>query len=483
MVPLIYVYYYGEQQIEYWEYACGFLYMVAIYAYFARKKRVLQKTYPEYRYFLYGLGAKLFAVFVFTLIYFYYYEGGDSQAFYYSALSMRNMAFKDPAEYITQMLGDNSMRAWSTYTFETRKPYQFTFFDQRIFAVVRLTSLVTFFTMGSYLISNLIVASLSFFGVWACYRTFVSYFPAAAGRLAVAFLFMPSVVFWGSPILKDMFTFGAVCWWVHAVDEVFFKRRDVLSRVITMVLSGGTIVFIKPYIFMVLLPATLAWVGYFRVARIRNTMVKFVLLPIFVIGLALASVTILDWMGDSFDKFALDKALETIEVTQGDLSKQDSYGSNSFDLGTFDGTWGGVVAKAPIAINATLFRPYIWEANNIAMALSGLENLWVLGFTLWVFWKAGPRFVFQCIGGVPLLLMATMFALLFSFAVGVTTPNFGALVRFKIPMVPFYIATLYIILHLSELRREKRSRGLRFDVREYRSGTAHIAPAGDVPAG
>lgn len=479
MFPLIYIHYYGEQRIEYWEFMLGFMYVLAILVYFGRKKRLMQgKGNPEYRFFLTGLGVKLFAVVVFSLLYFYYYSGGDSTSYFYAARSMRNMLLHDPVEYLVQMLGDNSPRAWHAYTPETKWPYQFMFYDPRVFAVIRITSLLTLFTLNSYLITNLLLASLSYFGVWACYRTFVSYFPGADRKLAIAFLFMPSVVFWGSPILKDTFTFAAACWWVHAVDEVFFRRRHIVSKVMVMCASAMVIILIKPYIFMVLMPATVAWVGYSRVARLRNMMVKFVLVPIFLMASVALSMTVLQAMGGSFDKFALDKALTTIEITQSDLSNESAYGSNSFDLGSFDGTWGGVVSKFPIAVNATLFRPYLWESNNVVMMLSGLENLWVLGFTLWVIFRAGPRFLLRSIGGVPLLLMCMVFALLFSFAIGVTTPNFGALVRFKIPMMPFYIACLYLVLYLSELSKQHRKHGKPFNLRDYRLGTASVtAPA------
>lgn len=476
MFPLIHVHYYGEQTIEYWEFAVGFLYVLCILLYFGRRKRAMEKRgNPEYRFFLTGLSAKLFAVIVFSLLYYYYYDGGDSTSYFFGAQSMRNMALHDPGEYLVQMLGDNSSRAWHSYTPETKWPYQFMFYDPRVFAVIRVTSLLILFTFNSYLITNLLLASLSYLGVWACYRTFVSYFPEASWRLAIAFLFMPSVVFWGSPILKDTFTFGAACWWVHAVDEVFFKRRNVVSKSVAMFVSAGIIILIKPYIFMVLMPATVAWVGYSRVARLRNALVKFVLIPVFIVAAVGISMTVLQAMGGSFDKFALDKALTTIEVTQDDLSNEAAYGSNSFDLGAFDGTWTGVVSKFPIAVNATLFRPYLWESGNVVMMLSGLENLWVLGFTLWVMLKAGPGFLLRSIGSVPLLLMCMVFALLFSFAIGVTTPNFGALVRFKIPMMPFYISGLYLVLYLSELRKQHLLKGRPFNLRDYRSGTAAVA--------
>lgn len=80
-------------------------------------------------------------------------------------------------------------------------------------------------------------------------------------------------------------------------------------------------------------------------------------------------------LGDSLDKFALDEALMNIEIIQSDMAGNEAYGDNKFNVGEFDGTWMGVIEKFPVATNATLFRPYIWESRSAVIAMSGLENL------------------------------------------------------------------------------------------------------------
>jgi hypothetical protein len=478
MFPLVHIYYHGEVTIAPWEWTLSVLYVVMLYIMFARTKNLMLARAPEYRYYLWGLMAKLFGGVVFSLIYFYYYQGGDTTAYFYSAVAMRNMAFEDPVEYLRQLFGDNSLRAWSAYTGDTAKPYQYVFFDNRTFAVLQFTSLLAILTFKSYLITTLLIASFSFYGVWACFRTFVSYYPQLMDKLAIGFLFMPSTVFWGSAILKDTFSFSAVCFWVHAVDEVFYKRRDVVKNSIIMVLSGMVMIVVKPYIFMVLLPATIMWLFYFRVVRLRSTLVKFVLIPMAAASMLGLSLLILTRLGDQLDKFALDGALQTIQVTQQDLVNEQAYGANRFDVGQIDGTWSSVLSKFPVATNAALFRPYIWESKNAVMMLSGLENLWVLMIAILAVVRAGPFFAVRTMVGIPILLMSMTFALLFSFIVGVTTPNFGALVRFKIPMVPFFISSLYIIVYMARLKRIVESKGLKFHLEGLRMGTAFMAGEG-----
>ncbi len=475
MIPLFYVQYHGDVGLDYWEFMLGLLYLLFFYLYFTRQKNILIKEAPEYKYYIWGLMAKMLGGLAFSLVYFYYYEGGDALAFFLGGVAMRNMAIADPMEYLRQMLGDNSFRSWSAYTFETAKPFKYVFFDDRTFAVIRVSSVLALLTFKSFLISNLMIASLSYFGIWSCYRTFVSYFPELSGKLAIGFLYMPSSIFWGSAILKDTFTFSAVCWWMHTVDEIFFKRRVTISKWVGLVVSGLVMIEMKPYIFMVLFPMTILWLLYFRIVRLQNALVKFVFVPIGAVLMLMISFFVLSRLSSSLDKFALDGALETIQTTQSDLVNAVSYGSNSFDVGKIDGTWFSVLSKFPMATNAALFRPYIWESNNFVMLLSGLENLWVLGLALYTLYLAGPRFLIRASVGVPILLVSLTFAILFAFTIGVTTPNFGALVRFKIPLVPFFISSLYIIIHLAKLKRAEENRGYRFDLSLYRMGTSGAA--------
>jgi hypothetical protein len=54
--------------------------------------------------------------------------------------------------------------------------------------------------------------------------------------------------------------------------------------------------------------------------------------------------------------------------------KRDYYGGNSFDIGTFDPTIQGIIGKAPKAIMAGVYRPYIWDQVNFH-GYFGIETL------------------------------------------------------------------------------------------------------------
>jgi hypothetical protein len=467
---MFHVQYHGYVGIDAWEYFLSLAYLVVLYLYFARKKSQRIRQEPEYAHLLWGLFAKVLAGTFFSLIYFYYYKGGDTIAYFYSAVSMSKLLKLDPVSYFTVLFGENNMENRSFFNFSTGYPFGYVYFDNRTFFIIRCISPIVYLCMDSYLVTTVVLASLSYLAIWPLYRTFVSYFPDIQGKLAIAILYMPSTNFWGSAILKDTFTLSAVCLWVYCVDELFFKKRFGVIKLLILLLSAYVILMVKPYIFMVLFPCTLLWLFYPRVLRIRNALVKFVVVPFVFTGLLVASFSVLLRLEGSLGKFSLQNAITTIEVNQLDMKRSEQYGANYFDLGEMDGTWTGVMGKFHVAATAGLFRPFLWETRNAVMALSGLENAWVLGLVLITLMRAGPLFFLRCIGSLPILLMSFLFSLLFAFLVGATTPNFGALVRFKIPLIPFFVASMYIVQQLVRIKREKAMIGENIIMSDYTAG-------------
>ena len=82
----------------------------------------------------------------------------------------------------------------------------------------------------------------------------------------------------------------------------------------------------------------------------------------------------------------VDSMLEQAVIIQDDL-KRDTYGDNSFDIGTFDASVSGMLKKTPQALLAGLYRPFLWEARSPFMLISGLENFAILLLSLFVLFK------------------------------------------------------------------------------------------------
>lgn len=410
---------------------------------------------PEYKFYLPGLFAKIFGGIGLIMVYTLYYPGGDTIQYYNDAISIVKLGFYDPGSYFKLMTRAHDMSVYYYFNSDTGFPCYYR--DSNAFFVAKLSSFIVFFSFKSVVTATILVAAVSYVGVWKLFKVFHYEFPQIDKQLAIAVFFIPSVFFWGSGLLKDTYTFSSMGFFTYSFYMVFIKRRKLLFNIIAMCISAFIIIAIKPYILIGLLPGVMVWLIHNLLLKIKGSIARTAALPILLTVTTVFGYILLSMLSAELDDYTLDNILRKAVVTQQDL-KRDYYQGNSFDIGDFDPNIGSMLKKAPLAINAALFRPFILEANNLVMFLSSLENLVILIFTIRVLIKARVFGFFRIIFNNHLLMFAFIFSIFFAFSVGISTSNFGSLVRYKIPVIPFYIACLYIVQYkLDEERALKKS--------------------------
>lgn len=444
---MIRTFYQGDVPIEMWEFISIPIYLIFIFIIASVIKFRNQKKYPEYSFYLWGLTAKVVGGLVFAFFYIYYYQSGDTVAYYESALSTVHLFNVNYHSGVTILFGDRTVEDYFLFSSNTGYPLEFVFHDPKTFMVVRLLVPLLYLSFNSYFICTVLVSVVTYSALWQLYRMFVRYYPRYYKQIAYGVLFMPSTLFWGSGILKDSFTLASTCLFVVSIEVLFLQKKYRLKPMIMVVLSAFLILSIKPYIFMVLLPGAMFWIFYSRIKKIRSKLILYVALPVAFLLVMAGSFFVLSQLGDTLGKFSLDKALDTASISQRDL-KRAEYQGNSFDIGDYDPTLIGVASKFPQAVLAGLFRPFLWESNNLTMLLSSMENIVLLGIFVYLLMKVGVKRFFGMIRENPVLLFSVIFAVIFAFVIGISTSNFGALVRFKIPLMPFFTTTMFILLQL-----------------------------------
>ncbi len=414
-------------------------FLLVFYANLKRKRNIHES--PEYKYYTWGLYSKLFGGIALCMIYSFYYTGGDTINYYHDGLCMMNLLYQDFPSWFAVMKETASLQ--NLFYFSPSTGYPVYLRDPNTFFVVKTICLFVVISGGSYIVATLLVTFVSFLGVWKLYEVFVNEFPELRKEMAIAVLFIPSVFFWGSGILKDTITFSAIGFYTFSFYRIFIKRDKLLKNSITLFVSIYLLLAIKPYIILALLPGSLVWVVQKYISGMSNKIIKTLTGPLlFVIAIA-GGYALLYSMNDMLGQYSLDNVLEKAVVTAEDL-KASYYMGNSFDIGQFDATIPSMLSKAPAAIAAGLFRPYLWEVNNIVMLLSGLEGILILLFTLKILWQMRIVGIFTYFAKNHLLVFSLIFSLFFAFSVGISTSNFGSLVRYRIPVLPFYVGSLFI---------------------------------------
>ena len=442
-----------EGYIDIWDYALLPFYLVIIYfiARFIKDKNI--NNHSEFKFYIPGLFASIFGSIFFCFIYNYYYGGGDTTGYYISAKALNNLMYKDFGSYFSILIGHLTPENYSAFDSNTGYPWYYG--DAQSFTVVRFTSVFLIFGLKKFLLTSIIVASITYWGLWKLFRIFISVFKNINQKyIAIAVLFMPSTVFWGSGILKDSFTLSATAWIVYSFFNIIIYKKKIIINIILIVISVYVLISIKPYIFFALFAGLIIVLTYWQIKNIKNAVLRIIILPVvLLLVLTFGSyivLTVSQSIGGSYS--SIDKIVEKAYVTQDDLKKE-YYGGNSFDIGSFDPTVQGILSKFFPAVLAGIYRPFLWESfHSPVTILSGLETLFILLFSIkiglkffkvWI--KESFKYSIKIILNNPVILFSIIFSISFAFIIGLTTANFGALVRYRIPLMPFFVIVLFVL--------------------------------------
>ena len=395
------------------------------------------------KYYFPALTVRIVGALAVGFLYQFYYEGGDTFAYHtHGSRPLWEAIMESPVEgfRLLFMNGEYGPGVWST---ANRIWY---WNDPQSFFVIRISAILDLLTFSSYSGTAVLFAVIAFTGAWMLFLTFYRMNPAMHRWIALSVFFIPTVVFWGSGIFKDTITLAALGVATYAFHKMFIQQRLRPSSALLMIVAFWIIFSIKKYILLCFLPALLFWAVATYLSRIPSVMLRAIVAPATGLVAIALSYYAISKVGEDDRRYNVNNLAKTAQITAYDIR----YGwgartgeGSGYTLGDLDGSWESVLRLAPQAINISLFRPYLWEVDNPLMLLSSLEALALLTITIHMVWKVRwklPTYVQR-----PDVLFCLVFAVVFAFAVGVSTFNFGSLSRYKIPMMPYFLLAIGII--------------------------------------
>ncbi|MBI1343032.1 MAG: hypothetical protein GC171_08875 [Terrimonas sp.] len=422
-----------------------FLFIVYILAAYYRNKYYPIK-HPLRKYFFPAFTVKIVGAIFIGIIYQYYYKGGDTLNYWDHTVTI-NSSLHDSFNTWFKLI-TASADPYDTDVFPyTAKMYWYTSPPEYIIASIG--AFIGLFTLTTYLPTSIIYAAISFIGIWKMFVVFTKLYPRLEKQMAISFLFIPSVFFWGSGFLKDTLTLSCIGWLVHYFYLIFYENKKIVSNTFKAFFFLYIVFIVKSYIVMAFLPAALLWGMGLLSYKIKDT--KWIIVSRYMLyGISLVGLLVVGGRMQTqvFGEYNVESLAYKSTVTRDYLLRvsQEQDGS-SYSLGDIDPTLAGMIQKAPAAINVTLFRPYFWESRKPIVLISAVESLAFLLFTIAAILKNNPLRVVLRILGDETLQFCLIFTLVFAFAVGISTNNFGSLSRYKIPCMPFYLAFLFILFN------------------------------------
>jgi hypothetical protein len=289
---------------------------------------------------------------------------------------------------------------------------------------------------NSMLTLALVIAGAAFYGKLLIYRSLRTALPAASRQIVlIGVCLLPSAVLWSSGFLKEAVAMPGLGLMVFGTHRLA-ARQGRLFDVLLILLGAWIVLLVKAYLVLAFAVAGGTWLATGR-SRTRG---RIRLRPGYIALGAAVAIGAIVGVGSLDERFAFENLddeaarLQSLGVQAG--------GGSTYQLGT-TGEVGllAQVMTAPLALFAALFRPLIIEPGSAAQLVNAIEMSAVL--LLFVAAAARQRLgVFRMLSVSPTYVFCVVFVLTAGLGIGLATTNLGTLSRYRMPMMPFYIAVL-----------------------------------------
>jgi hypothetical protein len=395
------------------------------------------------------------------IIYRNYYRGGDTSAYHRGASLLADFIIDHFEEGIQMLINRGGSDIVMSNVIKYRYGIDFAW-DANSFVVVQVGSIFEIISFNSYYCTSLFFSLFSFIGVWGLFRVYYYYFPNHLKSIAYGVLFIPTTLFWGSGILKDSLCLGAIGVLVYCVFRIAILNQHKPMFYFIGFVCGNIVFNIKAYIILSIIPFITLWLAFQLSHRIRSALLRFLFGPVIFLFVSIFGYLILQSISEDAGRFSLDRIVSFSEVHRNDLLRgnyafEDETRGSTFDIGDIkDDSYASYLSRFPAAVNATLFRPYPWESKNILMFISSLESFFFMYLTIRLLLQVGFWKAVRILRVNPFLFCMFLFSIVFAFAVGASTANFGSLVRYKTPCIPFYMTTVLLVFSIFKQSKPQR---------------------------
>jgi hypothetical protein len=420
------------------------LYLV-IFLIIIRKSRFFKDSdLPGYWFtgvFLMKVAAGTFLAFIYT----YYYsdrQTADIYKYFDDSRIMYDALWNKPADFFRMLFGVENDNQYFNTEYYNHMNNWFRKYESNIYndshTIIRLNALIRIFSFGSYHVHTLFACFLSLAGLTAIFHAVKKMASDRIIPVAIGIFLFPSLIFWGSGVLKEAFLLFGLGFLVKGFFELTernFSAKGIILATIGIVM----LLYLKVYVLMALLPGMIAyfWVHY---TDHRKAIAKYLIVILLTV-----------FAGAGFHYLFPDyKILYILEQKQEDflnLARAMNSGSIIYSIDLEPEFWSFLKA-APLAFFNVMFRPFFGESFSPFLILASIENAFVLiGIYYIISYFRKPA------GSVKnLVLLSLTFVILLFILIGWVTPVMGAIVRYKVPALPFLGIAIVMLISKEKFR-------------------------------
>jgi hypothetical protein len=380
---------------------------------------------------------KVLAAVVLYLIYTRFYSDratADIFRYYDDSAILYNSLAAHPFDFFRMLTGIGADQADLLPYYDAMRNWYNTdlaFNDSR--TMIRINAFLRLFSMGTYFPHAVVMCFLAMVGLTGIFRLFNKLSPNRTVLLTVIVYLLPSTLLWTSGMVKEaflMFALGVICYRIECVSVSSISRW---KNVVLLLVSVFFLLTVKAYVFFLVLPMLVFWWAYQRNSWLEGWKAP-VFYFVYFLLLAQAAPFI---TGSELPALLASKQAEFFQVAITEQAK------SLIEIPRLQPDWQSLLLSAPGAFLRALLLPLPWQAHNILMWLSVLENLFIATLLLMMIFSIRKADLVRVNAA---MLACAVFGVSIFVLSGWVTPIIGALVRYKVPGLPF---VLFIFLSVS----------------------------------
>lgn len=382
----------------------------------------------SYKTILFIFLLKVMAGAVFIFIYTYYYESRTADVYRYfnEGKVLFGALWRDPLDYLRMLTGIGA-DATHLQSYYAKMPYWWdpelypVYNDNRI--MIRYNAILNLFSFGKIHVNSVIANFFSLAGFVALYKFAINHIDKnKIAWLKYGIFLFPSLIFWGSGLIKEILLFPLLGFFVYFTDRMVAGQRLRPWQYLGFAAIVTMFMLLKVYVLLLLLPCLLAF--YLS----GKTKLRSGLVFLMVITGAVVLVSLTGWLFPQLDPFAILAKRQNFYMR---FSIYVNAGSLIHEV-LLEPNLAGIVSYIPRALFNVLFRPHLLDSFNPVIMMAAIENLMLLIMLgLMVYWG----FLTKRLNRI--VWLGIWFTLVLFIFIGITTQVYGTLVRFKIPALPF----------------------------------------------
>ena len=374
---------------------------------------------------------------------------------------------------------------------------------------IRLNAFIMLFSFGKYAVHSFVMIALSFIGQFAFYKAFKSFFIKKEIVLAGVIFLTPSILFWTSGVLKEPIAVFLLGVFVYCFFQLFIYKNVKTKYVLILFFVSLFFMILKPYILVLVFVPLILFVLFQR-NTLKYKLLLYIVSICLVYGSSVLNLkyvfnkdviqTIVTRQNDFVNLskggiFLLNKTkyirldpkdFKSVEIidtlhmfckikphtklmywdvnhinnlrdTLFDFDNNDtsiyhfhslSQASGSgINISKLENNFSSFLKLIPQSLYNVFCKPFFYDSHSFTELIASFENLFILLF--FVFCLTHAKLSRE---NINLLLFISCVVFLSFLLIGLTTTVTGAIVRYKVPFLPFLLMIPLLCLDINKVK-------------------------------